>query len=98
MSGGDQMTPSAYDQWLALFEASATRDAPFTTMSGVPLAPVYGPKDGEFPGLFPYTRGVHAGMYRSRLWTMRQYAGFGSAEQTNERFKFLLEAGQTGLS
>ncbi len=62
------MTRSAYDQWLALFEASATRDATFTTMSGVPLAPVYGPKDAasdaEFPGLFPYTRGVHASMYR----------------------------------
>ena len=50
------------------------------------------------PGSFPYTRGVHAGMYRSKLWTMRQYAGFGSAESTNQRFKFLLDAGQTGLS
>ena len=50
------------------------------------------------PGAFPYTRGVHRQMYRSKLWTMRQYAGFGSAEQTNQRFKFLLEAGQTGLS
>ncbi|MGP0030172.1 MAG: methylmalonyl-CoA mutase, partial [Acidimicrobiales bacterium] len=50
------------------------------------------------PGSFPYTRGIHAGMYRSRLWTMRQYAGFGSAKATNERFKFLLDAGQTGLS
>ena len=50
------------------------------------------------PGSFPYTRGVHEGMYRSKLWTMRQYAGFGSAEATNERFKFLLDAGQTGLS
>src|ERR1700686_5083812 len=50
------------------------------------------------PGEFPYTRGVHAEMYRSKLWTMRQYAGFGSAESTNERFKFLLDAGQTGLS
>ncbi|MGH9302595.1 MAG: methylmalonyl-CoA mutase family protein, partial [Acidimicrobiales bacterium] len=49
-------------------------------------------------GEYPYTRGVHPGMYRQRLWTMRQYAGFGSAEATNERFKFLLGAGQTGLS
>src|ERR1700691_2785031 len=98
MSGGDQMTPSAYDQWLALFEASSTRDAPFTTMSGVPLAPVYGPKDGEFPGLFPYTRGVHAGMYRSRLWTMRMFAGFGTAIDTNQRFKEIIAAGGQGLS
>ncbi len=59
------MTPSAYDQWLALYEASAQRDATFTTMSGIPLEPVYGPSDAEFPGEFPYTRGVHAGMYRS---------------------------------
>src|SRR6202167_1124823 len=98
MSGGDQMTPSAYDQWLALFEASSTRDAPFTTMSGVPLAPVYGPSDGEFPGLFPYTRGVHASMYRSRLWTMRMFAGFGTAVDTNQRFKEIIGAGGQGLS
>jgi methylmalonyl-CoA mutase N-terminal domain/subunit len=77
------------------------------TDSGIAIQPVYRPEDlegwdpaaqlGE-PGAFPYTRGVHAGMYRSKLWTMRQYAGFGSAEQTNQRFKFLLDAGQTGLS
>src|SRR5471030_2017483 len=67
-------------------------------MSGVPLQPVYGPNDAEFPGQFPYTRGVHASMYRSRLWTMRQFAGFGLPDQTNERFKFLLGKGQTGLS
>ena len=51
-----------------------------------------------YPGQFPFTRGVHATMYRSRLWTMRQFAGFGTARQTNERFRFLLEKGQTGLS
>ena len=77
------------------------------TDSGIDIRPVYragdldgwdpGVKLGE-PGSFPYTRGVHREMYRSKLWTMRQYAGFGSAESTNERFKFLLEAGQTGLS
>src|SRR5471030_608090 len=67
-------------------------------MSGVPLQPVYGPNDAEFPGQFPYTRGVHASMYRSRLWTMRQFAGFGLPDQTNARFRFLLEKGQTGLS
>jgi len=92
------MTPSAYDQWRALYEASATRDATFETMSGVPLAPVYGPHDGEFPGLFPYTRGVHAGMYRSRLWTMRMFAGFGTAVDTNRRFKEIISAGGQGLS
>jgi methylmalonyl-CoA mutase N-terminal domain/subunit len=77
------------------------------TDSGIVIRPVYRPDDlagwdpaerlGE-PGRYPYTRGVHAEMYRQRLWTMRQYAGFGTAEATNERFKFLLEAGQTGLS
>ena len=92
------MTPSAYDQWLALYEASATRDAAFTTMSGVPLEPVYGPANAEFPGLFPYTRGVHASMYRSRLWTMRMFAGFGTAIDTNQRFKEIISAGGQGLS
>ena len=57
------------------------RDADFETMSGVPLEPVYGPDDGELPGQFPYTRGPHASMYRSQLWTMRQFAGFGTAER-----------------
>jgi methylmalonyl-CoA mutase N-terminal domain/subunit len=92
------MTPSAYERWLALYEASATRDAAFSTMSGVPLDPVYGPDDGEFPGLFPYTRGVHASMYRSRLWTMRMFAGFGTAVDTNQRFKEIIAAGGQGLS
>ena len=78
-----------------------------TTDSGIVVQPVYEPGDlkdfdpdlelGE-PGSYPYTRGVQPSMYRGRLWTMRQYAGFGSAEATNQRFKFLLEAGQTGLS
>src|SRR5580658_1732337 len=77
------------------------------TDSGIEINPVYRAADlegwdpaaklGE-PGTFPFTRGVHAEMYRSKLWTMRQYAGFGSAESTNQRFKFLLDAGQTGLS
>ena len=62
-------------------------------MSGIPLEPVYGPADGEFPGVWPFTRGPYASMYRSRLWTMRQFAGFGSAEHTNERFHALLRAG-----
>src|SRR5690242_1474437 len=74
--------------------------------SGVPVDPVYRPDNAEFsyakdladPGAFPFTRGVQPTMYRGRLWTMRQYAGFGTAAETNARFKLLLEAGQTGLS
>src|ERR1700678_4157473 len=67
-------------------------------MSGVPLEPVYGPEGAELAGQFPYTRGPYASMYRSRLWTMRQFAGFGSAADTNGRFKELLRAGGDGLS
>jgi methylmalonyl-CoA mutase N-terminal domain/subunit len=74
------------------------RDATFTTMSGIALEPVYGPDDGEFPGQYPYTRGVHASMYRSRLWTMRMFAGFGTAVDTNKRFKDIIAAGGQGLS
>ena len=74
--------------------------------SGIPIKPVYGPVDLPpdlaarlgAPGQFPYTRGIHETMYRSRIWTMRQYAGFGTAEETNARFRELLAAGQTGLS
>jgi methylmalonyl-CoA mutase, N-terminal domain len=86
------------DEWHDAYEHSALRDAPFETMSGVPLEAVYGPDDGEFPGQWPYTRGPHASMYRSRLWTMRQFAGFGTAEDTNRRFKELLSSGGNGLS
>ena len=67
-------------------------------MSGIPLDPVYGPDGAELPGQFPYTRGPYASMYRSRLWTMRQFAGFGTAEDTNHRFKELLRSGGNGLS
>jgi methylmalonyl-CoA mutase, N-terminal domain len=84
--------------WESEFSKAPLRDGPFETMSGVPVEPVYGPDDGEFPGQFPYTRGIHASMYRSKLWTMRMFAGFGTAEDTNVRFKQLLAAGQTGLS
>jgi methylmalonyl-CoA mutase N-terminal domain/subunit len=70
-------------------------EARFTTDSGIPVARVYGPEE---PGAYPFTRGVYADMYRGRVWTMRQYAGFGTAEETNERFLYLLEQGQTGLS
>jgi len=92
--------------WQAAMRAARLREAEFTSLSGHKLKPMYGPEDAQldperdlgFPGQFPYTRGVHPTMYRGRLWTMRQFAGFGSAQQTNERFKFLLEHGQTGLS
>jgi len=67
-------------------------------MSGVPLAPVYGPDDAEQPGVWPYTRGPYASMYRSKLWTMRLFAGFGTAEDTNGRFREILAAGGDGLS
>jgi methylmalonyl-CoA mutase N-terminal domain/subunit len=75
-----------------------------TTPSGIPLERVYTEAPGDLPkklglpGQPPYTRGIHPGMYRDRLWTMRQYAGFGDARATNERFKYLIQAGQTGLS
>ena len=76
------------------------------TDSGIEIRPVYGPGDVTIdaerdlgsPGAFPFTRGIHPEMYRRRLWTMRQYAGFGSAQETNARFRYLLAAGQTGLS
>src|SRR5436189_5113755 len=67
-------------------------------MSGVPVAAAYGPDDGEFPGQYPYTRGPHASMYRSKLWPMRMFAGFGTALDTNRRFHELLAAGSDGLS
>jgi methylmalonyl-CoA mutase N-terminal domain/subunit len=93
------MSPrGSYEEWLEAFDASPKRDATFETMSGIPLESVYGPSDGEFPGQYPYTRGVHASMYRSRLWTMRMFAGFGTALDTNLRFKEIINSGGTGLS
>src|SRR3954471_14758491 len=76
---------------------------PTSTMSGIPLAPVYGPEPAPephapAPGTYPYTRGLHPEMYRTRLWTMRMFAGFGAPEDTNQRFRDLLAQGQTGLS
>ncbi len=83
------------------------RKASFVTPSGIPLEPLYTPehaaevdylRDLGFPGEFPYTRGVYPTLYRGRLWTMRQYAGYATAEESNQRYRFLLEQGQTGLS
>jgi methylmalonyl-CoA mutase, N-terminal domain len=91
---------SARDDWQAAFDAAPKRDVVAETLSGVPLEPVYGPDgdEGEYPGQFPYTRGPYASMYRSKLWTMRMFAGFGTAEDTNARFKEILRSGGDGLS
>ena len=87
------------------YSATPERRSSFTTLSGEPVRPLYGPDEVGpfeerigFPGEYPFTRGVYPSMYRGRLWTMRQFAGFGTAEETNERFRYLLEHGQTGLS
>src|SRR5215211_7278518 len=87
------------EEWQQAFDqAGRLREADFETMSGIPVEPVYGPDDGEFPGLYPYTRGPYASMYRSKLWTMRMFAGFGTADDTNWRFKEIIRAGGDGLS
>jgi methylmalonyl-CoA mutase, N-terminal domain len=95
-------------QWREeVYSRQPERDALFETISGQPIEPLYTEEDlaswdaeGDlgFPGEYPYTRGVYPSMYRGRLWTMRQFAGFGTAEETNERFRYLLDHGQTGLS
>lgn len=90
--------PTNREIWESAYADAPLRDEAWATMSGVPLDAVYGPDDGEFPGQYPYTRGPHASMYRSRLWTMRMFAGFGTADDTNQRFKEILSAGGGGLS
>ncbi|MFT5830210.1 MAG: methylmalonyl-CoA mutase N-terminal domain/subunit, partial [Bacteroidia bacterium] len=97
---------SPRELWEDALAKGRVRDTDFSTLSGEEVKTMYGPEDVSpdydenlgYPGQFPYTRGVHPSMYRGRLWTMRQFAGFGTAAQTNERFRFLLEHGQTGLS
>jgi methylmalonyl-CoA mutase, N-terminal domain len=97
-------TQPRLDRWEGAYAASPERDASFTTLSGEPVRPLYtdadlpAPEEIGLPGEYPFTRGVYPSMYRGRLWTMRQFAGFGTAEETNERFRYLLEHGQTGLS
>src|SRR6266511_3737439 len=96
------------DAWKQeLYEAAPERQGElFSTISGIENEPLYTPESGEidydrelgFPGVYPFTRGVYPSMYRGKLWTMRQFAGFGTAEETNARFRHLLDAGQTGLS
>jgi methylmalonyl-CoA mutase, N-terminal domain len=95
------------ERWRKRYQARPPRDADFTTLSGVEVDPVYGPPEGTdvpgfedvgWPGEFPFTRGLYASGYRGRPWTIRQFAGFGNAMQTNERYKMILDAGGGGLS
>lgn len=93
--------PDAWDEWRRAVGAAPRRDAEFTTMSGVPVEGVYGPDDpaeGDLPGQYPYTRGPYASMYRTKVWTMRMFAGFGTPTDTNQRFRDLLASGGDGLS
>jgi methylmalonyl-CoA mutase N-terminal domain/subunit len=105
------MTQDARQRWQQRYDAALAggrvRDADFTTLSGVEVDPVYGPADESavpgferigYPGEFPFTRGLHATGYRGRAWTIRQFAGFGNAQQTNERYKMILAEGGGGLS
>ena len=107
MTATDQPITDAERWYRERYAATPERDALFTTVSGEPIAPLYTsadlPEDAEserigLPGEYPFTRGVYPSMYRGRLWTIRQFAGFGTAEETNERFRYLLDHGQTGLS
>jgi methylmalonyl-CoA mutase N-terminal domain/subunit len=95
------------ERWQARYDAARKRNADFTTLSGMAVEPVYGPPEGAavpgferigWPGEFPYTRGLYPTGYRGRTWTIRQFAGFGNAQQTNERYKMILGAGGGGLS
>jgi methylmalonyl-CoA mutase N-terminal domain/subunit len=101
------MDRKLWEQWQREIENAPPPERPATTVSGTPIEPLYTPENLEdldydadlgYPGQYPYTRGVHATMYRGRLWTMRQFAGFGTPKETNDRFKFLVAKGQTGLS
>jgi methylmalonyl-CoA mutase, N-terminal domain len=101
------MDKQELERWRDHYRKAGERDADFQTLSGEPLEPLYTPehvkdleydRDLGYPGHFPFTRGVYHTMYRGRLWTMRQFAGYGSAKETNARYKFLLKKGQGGLS
>ncbi len=99
---------SSLDDWRERFEqAPKRREVDFVSQSSADVEPLYTPTDLDgfdhdaqlgYPGAYPFTRGIHDTMYRGRLWTMRQFSGYGTAEDTNKRYKFLLERGQTGLS
>jgi methylmalonyl-CoA mutase N-terminal domain/subunit len=108
MATTDPRVGSGTDDWRReLYDAKPERQGElFSTISGLENEPLYTPdnvdvdydRDLGYPGVYPFTRGVYPSMYRGRLWTMRQFAGFGTAEETNERFRYLLDHGQTGLS
>ena len=106
MSDQLNLFTKSLEKWQKEVNSSSTRDADFDTLSGEKLESCYFPENPSadymdrlgFPGQFPYTRGVHSNLYRGKLWTMRQFAGFGTPEETNQRFKNLLKKGQTGLS
>jgi methylmalonyl-CoA mutase N-terminal domain/subunit len=88
----------ARERWQDRYKKSQVRDADFTTLSQVEVEPAYGTEDSEWPGEFPFTRGLYATGYRGRAWTIRQFAGFGNAQQTNERYRMILGRGGGGLS
>jgi len=100
----DRRSASELEAWKELYEATAQREGElFSTISGVENDALYTAENADvedpgYPGVYPFTRGVYPSMYRGKLWTMRQFAGFGTAEETNERFRYLLDHGQTGLS
>jgi methylmalonyl-CoA mutase N-terminal domain/subunit len=107
MARVEERRSTGLDAWRSRYESSPLRQGEaFTSISGAEVEPLATPdtaavdyeRDLGYPGAFPFTRGVYPSMYRGRLWTMRQFAGFGTAEETNERFRYLLEHGQTGLS
>ena len=79
----DQADQSARDRWQQRYAKSRVREADFTTVSGMEVEPAYGAPDDEWPGEFPFTRGLYATGYRGRTWTIRQFAGFGNAQHTN---------------
>ena len=92
------MADDARSRWQSRYEKSRVRDVDFTTLSGMAVEPAYGTEDSEWPGEFPFTRGLYPTGYRGRTWTIRQFAGFGNAQQTNERYKMILGRGGGGLS
>src|SRR5438067_13630663 len=110
MASSTRRVEAALERWArevygkAAQKPGALPQQQFASTSGVALEPLYVPREIDyqeklgFPGEYPFTRGIQPTMYRGRFWTMRQYAGFGTAEETNRRFRYLLESGQTGLS
>jgi methylmalonyl-CoA mutase N-terminal domain/subunit len=106
MARVEERRSTGLDAWRARYESQALREGEiFTSISGAEVEPLATPavagtdyeRDLGYPGSFPFTRGVYPSMYRGRLWTMRQFAGFGTAEETNELVRYLLDHGQSGL-